>query len=120
MFSLGWRGKVGDWGFSNRSRIELRYFEGDAKDRVRYRNESVWTSPDSYTRFRLTPYVNEEFFYDATGKSLNVNWLTVGITAPWGKGRKWKLGYRLQSQKFGGDWSHRNVLVTGISFLDFD
>ncbi len=41
MLALYWRGKLGEGKFSNRNRIELRYFEGDAKNRRRYRNESV-------------------------------------------------------------------------------
>jgi hypothetical protein len=44
MFALYWRDKLAGGKFSNRNRIELRYFEGNAKDRVRYRNESTVTS----------------------------------------------------------------------------
>ena len=120
MFALYWRGKLGNGRFSNRNRIELRYFEGNAKDRVRYRNESVWTSLNKVTDLQLTPFVEEEFFYDITDSELNMNWLTVGISKFWRPGVKWKLGYRLQSQKFNDSWSNRHVLVTGISFLDFD
>lgn len=120
MFALYWRDRWTQWKFSNRNRIELRYFEGDAKDRVRYRNESVWTSLDKITDYQLTPYAEEEFFYDLNDSELNGNWLTFGISKFWTKNWKWKLGYRLQSQKSGGDWEHRHVLVTGISYLDFD
>lgn len=120
MFSLYWRDKLGSGKFSNRSRIELRYFEGNAKDRVRYRNESVWTSVNKITDYELTPFVEEEFFYDLTDNELNTNWLTFGISKFWTKGAKWKLGYRLQSQKFSGEWQHRHVLVTGLSFFSFN
>lgn len=120
MFALYWRGKLGSGNFSNRNRIELRYFEGNAKDRVRYRNESVWTSLHKITDYELTPFVEEEFFYDLTDSVLNINWLTFGISKFWTKGVKWKLGYRLQSQKFNGEWESRHVLVTGLSFFSFN
>lgn len=120
MFALYWRGILAGGRFSNRNRIELRYFEGNAKDRVRYRNESVWTSPKKVTGLELTPFVEEEFFYDLTDSEFNTNWFTVGFSKFLRPGVKWKLGYRLQHQKSNDRWSSRHVLVTGISLLDFD
>ena len=117
MLGLYWRGKLGQGKFSNRHRIEWRFFEGNAKDRVRYRNESVWTSDNTITDFKLTPFIEEEFFYDVTDSVLNNNWLTFGISKFWNKNIKWKLGYRLQSQKFSGQWENRHVLVTGVSIF---
>jgi len=117
MLSLYWRGKLAGGKFSNRSRIEWRYFEGNVQDRVRYRNESVWTSASTMTDYRLTPFIEEEFFYDITNNELNINWLTFGVSKLWRKGMKWKLGYRLQSQKFSNDWKNRHTLVTGISIF---
>lgn len=120
MFALYWRDKLAGGKFSNRNRIELRYFEGNTRDRVRYRNESVWTSLHTITDYKLTPFIEEEFFYDLTDSVFNGNWLTFGISKFWTKNVKWKLGYRLQSQKFNGEWDHRHVLVTGISVISFD
>ena len=120
MFALYWRGKLGSGNFSNRNRIELRYFEGNAKDRVRYRNESVWTSLHKITEYELAPFIEEELFYDLTDSELNINWLTFGVSKFWTKSVKWKLGYRLQSQKFNGEWKNRHVFVTGLSFFSFN
>ena len=124
MLGLYWRGKLAGGKFSNRHRIEWRYFEGNAKDRLRYRNESVWISPTTITDYQLTPFIEEEFFYDITDSELNTNWLTFGISKFWNKSKKgamkWKLGYRLQSQKFNGEWQNRHMLVTGISIFSFD
>ena len=117
MLSLYWRGKFAGGKFSNRHRIEWRYFEGNAKDRLRYRNESVWTSPHTITDYQLTPFIEEEFFYDITDSELNTNWITFGISKFWKKGMKWKLAYRLQSQKFNDEWENRHTLVTGISII---
>lgn len=124
MLSVYWRGKLGEGKFSNRHRIEWRFFEGSARNRVRYRNESVWTATNSFSYFKLTPFIEEEFFYDITNSELNINWLTFGISKFWTRnkqgGIKWKLGYRLQSQKFNHEWEHRHVLVTGISIFSYD
>ncbi len=120
MFALYWRGKLGSGNFSNRNRIELRYFEGNAKDRVRYRNDSVWTSRHKITDYKLTAFVEEEFFYGLTDSVLNLNWLTFGISKFWTKNVKWKLAYRLQSQKFNGEWENRHVFVTGLSILSLN
>ena len=97
MLGLYWRGKLGEGKFSNRHRIEWRYFEGDAENRRRYRNESVWISANTITDYTLTPFIEEEFFYDLTNSEFNTNWLTFGISKFWTKNIKWKLGYRLQS-----------------------
>ena len=120
MLSLYYRNKIAGGKFSNRHRIEWRYFEGTAKDRVRYRNESVWASPHTITYYQLRPFIEEEFFYDITDSVLNTNWITVGISKYWRKGMKWKLAYRLQSQKFNDKWKNRHVLVFGISIFAFD
>lgn len=124
MLALYWQGKLGEGKFSNRSRIEWRYFEGAAQDRVRFRNESVWISDSTITDYQLSPFIEEEFFYDITDSVLNINWLTLGISKFWTRnkqgGVKWKLGYRLQSQKFDNKWEHRHVLVTGISVFSYD
>jgi len=117
--NLVYRGKMGKWDFRNRQRLEFRYFEGDSDDHVRYRNESVWTSPNKVSGFELTPYLSEEFFYEFTDNDFNVNWLTMGVSRSFAKNKKWKIGYRLQSQKIAGEWNNRHVLVTGISILNF-
>ena len=118
MFSLGYRGKLNHWSLSNRHRLELRYFEGDTKNRVRYRNETILTAPWQWGE--TTPWLSEEVFFNITDATLNENWLTMGISGKFSGGTKWKLGYRLQSREFGGEWNHRHVLVTGISILDFN
>jgi hypothetical protein len=120
MLGLIWRGKLENGNLTNRHRLEWRYFEGNAKNRQRYRNESVWTSSKTISDYHLTPFIEEEFFYDMTDSELNINWLTFGISKKWSKGIKWKIGYRLQSQKFNGKWENRHTLVTGISFYSFD
>ena len=38
LINVAWRDRIADWTVSNRHRIEFRFFDGDANDRVRYRN----------------------------------------------------------------------------------
>ena len=117
MFGAIWKDTFTNWRFYNRSRIELRYFEGNANDRIRIRNESSWTSLHKVTDARLTPYVEQEFFFEPSENGYNQNWLTLGFSRNFTKTLKWKLGYRLQSLKFGSDWDNRHLLVTGISYV---
>lgn len=115
--NLTWRRAVDGWSLANRHRLELRMFEGDeAQDRFRYRNESRLVLPERFSVGRLRPFIEEEFFYELDGSGLNVNWLTAGLRYRLRKGLSFKLGYRWQAQKFGNDWSHRHVLVSGLSW----
>lgn len=112
---LSYRTRLNGWSVSNRHRLEYRVFEGDtAEDRWRYRNETRLVAPFGLTSLQLKPFVEEEFFYELDGTGLNVNWLTAGIRHRFADGIIGKLGYRWQAQKFGKDWQHRHVLVTGL------
>lgn len=117
MFGAIWKDTFKNWRFYNRSRIELRYFEGNANDRIRLRNESSWTSRHKVTSAKLMPYIEQEFFFEPSENGYNQNWLTFGISRFFTKTLKWKLGYRLQSLKFDSDWQNRHLLVTGISYF---
>lgn len=112
---LGYRTKLGDWSVSNRHRLEYRLFEnGRAPERFRYRNETRVIAPWEFGPLAMKPFVEEEFFYEFTDDGFNFNWLTTGFRWQIRDGVVAKLGYRWQAQKFGGEWSHRHQLVTGI------
>ena len=70
--------------------------------------------PERYALGKLRPFVEEEFFYEFNGSGFNVNWLTAGVRYPLRKGLSFKLGYRWLAQKFGNNWDHRHVLVSGF------
>jgi hypothetical protein len=118
MADLTYREKWGSWRFSNRNRIEFRYFEGNTEEHIRYRNESVWTAPYKSSKLKLTPYIAEEFFYEFTDNHFNVNWLTFGVRRKFSGNKSFKLGYRWQALKFSGEWTDRHTLVTGIAFFN--
>ena len=119
LVNLSYREQDENWNIRNRHRLEFRYFDDDSEDRIRYRNETVIIARSTYSRFDLSPYVSEEFFYEFTDDNLNENWLTVGVEKPLSGGKKLKFGYRWQARKFLGEWSSRHLLVTGLSIFRF-
>lgn len=114
LVNLTFRDRIDAWTLSNRSRLEFRFFEGNARDRLRYRNETRVILPRHLSPSPLRLYVEEEFFYELDGAGLNTNWLTAGVRYPLGEGLTFKLGYRWQAQRSGSEWQHRHVLVTGL------
>ena len=93
---------------SQKTAVVLLNAEGETlyeKDYETYELEAAWNQYDPY-QMMVTEF--------------NENWLTAGVSGKFSNGKGWKLGYRLQSRKFGGEWDHRHVLVTGISILNFN
>jgi len=115
---VSYNARLAAWSVANRHRLEYRRFEGDTtNDRWRYRNETRLIAPIELTPLDLKPFIEEEFFYELDGSGFNGNWLTVGVRHRFDMGAIAKLGYRWQAQKFGDDWQHRHVLVTGLLFF---
>jgi len=106
--------KFGGFFLSNRSRFEFRIYADDRQDDIRYRNEIRIITPFELTKWKLIPYFEEEFFYGYKDGEINMNWLTGGLRYNINKNTKVKLGYRWQTQKLGGTWKNRHVLVTGL------
>ena len=114
LINVAWRDRIADWTVSNRHRVEFRFFDGDANDRVRYRNETRFTVPKHLSLFGFRPYVEEELFYELTDDGFNLNWLGGGVEYELAKKLRVKVGYRWQAQKFDERWEHRHVLVSGL------
>jgi len=106
-----------EYSWNYRSRFEFRFFEYDKKDDIRYRSEFRIITPFKITKWHLTPYIEEEFFYSFNNNEINMNWLSGGVRYKVNKNTVVKLGYRWQTQKLSGTWSDRNVLVTGFIFF---
>lgn len=117
---LSYRTKLGDWSFSNRSRLEYRMFESgsSANDRFRYRNETRLIAPWEFGPLDAKLFFEEEFFYEFTDDGFNFNWVTWGLRWQLRDGVGAKLGHRWQAFRFGGgEWNHRHQLVTGLLFF---
>lgn len=112
---ISFKTRLAGWSVANRHRLEYRRFEGDTtNDRWRYRNETRLIAPIEFSPLHLRPFLEEEFFYELDSSGFNGNWLTAGVRHRFGNGTIGKLGYRWQAQKFGEEWQHRHVLVTGL------
>jgi len=99
---------------SHRSRFEFRLYNDQRKDDIRYRSEFRIITPYKLSKYNLTPYIEEEFFYSFNQEQINMNWLSGGLRYKINKNATFKLGYRWQTQKFSDVWSNRHVLVTGL------
>lgn len=108
-YSTNWQG----YRLTHRSRVEFRIFE-EASDDIRYRSEYRIVFPHELTRFKLKPYIEEEFFYSVNAEEVNENWLSAGFRYRLNPNTILKLGYRWQARKSQNQWQDRNVLVTGI------
>lgn len=99
--------------FSDRNRLEHCIKED--KDVFRYRNKLTVKLP-KFTRFKVQPYVAEEFYYDFDANELNKNRVYAGIDFKIVKNLKAGLYYILGSCKKEGDWIDNNILGTALKY----
>lgn len=116
LLNLNYTTRFAGYRLDHRSRAEFRIFD-KAPDDIRYRGEFRLIFPWEMTRFKLKPYLEEEFFYSVNQERINENWLSAGLRFKVRPNTVVKLGYRWQTQKFGDNWRDRNVLVTGLLFF---
>ncbi len=118
LINLSWRGVRDGWFILNRARLEHRIFEADfLDDRFRFRNQLLLVSPWQLPGTSARWFLEEEFFYEFDDNGFNLNWITTGFRIPVTKGVTFKVGYRWQAQKLGGEWGTRHVFVTGINWF---
>lgn len=122
----------------NVDRSDLVYLDGTAKvpleklfglkiiDRLRYqynfdkaltvwRNSTRLTKAFKFGKFELSPFIEDEVFYDTKLDKLNENWASAGIAFALNKYLNISVSYLLDSKKKGSDWAYANVLVTSLS-----
>ncbi len=122
----------------NVDRSDLVYLDGTAKvplekvfnikiiDRLRYqynfdkeltvwRNSTRLARPFKIKSFELTPFVEDEVFYDTKLDEFNENWASVGVSLVLNKHANISIAYLLDTKKNGKDWAYANVLVTSFS-----
>lgn len=101
--------KLAGFKISDRSRFEYRIKEG-GDDFWRYRNRIKVDAPWKWTRFKLQPYVSDEFYVDFDANEINQNRARAGIGATLAKNLKGDLYYMLRSDRKNGEWSATNIL----------
>ena len=106
-------GKVGDFGFQDRSRMEIRVRPG-RDTAYRYRNLLTLKLPLALVARLVRPYVAGEIFYDFDNDELNRHRLYIGMqrTLPVHLGMD--LHYMRQSSKSGDDWTAIHVVGAGL------
>lgn len=63
----------------------------------------------------ISPFIEDEIFYDTEQDKLNENWASAGISLALNKYANIGISYLLDTKKKGDDWSYANVLVTSVS-----
>lgn len=119
-------------------RSDLAYFDTTAKiplkklfdlkimDRFRYqynfdkeltvlRNSTRLTKTFKIGKFELSPFIEDEIFYDTKLDKLNENWASIGLVLNLNKHANIGASYLLDTKKKGNDWTYANVLITSFS-----
>ena len=122
----------------NVDRSDLVYLDGTAKvplekifnlkiiDRLRYQYNfdkalTVWRNSTRLTKafkigkFELSPFIENETFYNTKQDQFNENWASAGISLVLNKYANISVAYLLDTKKKGDDWNYANVLVTSMS-----
>ncbi len=66
-------------------------------------------------KFELSPFIEDEVFYDTKQGIFNENWASAGISLALNKYANIGISYLLDTKKKGDDWNYANVLVTSFS-----
>ncbi len=103
--------KLFDFQFSDRTRIEYRYYTYQT-DSWRFRNKLDIKFPWKFTKFEIQPLVADEFFFRFNGIDINENRLYGGIGFTMVKNLKGEVCYMWRATKNPGigTWKDTNVL----------
>jgi hypothetical protein len=80
-----------------------------------WRNSTRLTKTFKFGKFELSPFVEDEIFYDTKLDKFNENWASAGILLGLNKYANIGISYLLDTKKKGNDWNYANVLVTSFS-----
>lgn len=105
-------GRIGDFTFNDRNRLESRW-RGDDQ-RFRYRNQArVNYAP---TGAKWIPFAWDEFLVDLAGLGLNQNRLEFGLGRLLDDTTRLDLGYMIRSREAAGTWTHDHVLNLSLYY----
>ncbi len=117
LFLTSW--KLAGINFSNRNRIEYRYYDYQVNS-WRFRNKLDIKSPWTFTRFKIQPFIADEVFFRFNGIDLNENRLYAGLSFALTKNLSAELSYLWRTTKNTNTctWNDTNVLSikTKLSF----
>ena len=93
----------------------LRYQYNFDKELTVFRNSSRLTKSFKIKSFEVSPFIEDEIFYDTKLDKLNENWVSLGVSFTLNKNSNIGVSYLLDTKKKGNDWTYANVLVTSFS-----
>lgn len=98
----------------NRLRWQYNYDKG----LTTWRNSARLTKAYKIGKFALSPFIEDEIFYDAKLERFSENWASAGVSFMVSKNVNVGVSYLLDTKKKDNGWSYTNVLVTsaGIKF----
>jgi len=94
----------------------MRYQYNFDKKLTIWRNSIKLTKAFKVGKYELSPFIEDEIFYDTGLDGINENWASAGVSLPLNKYANISVSYLLDTKKKGNDWSYANVFVTGLSF----
>lgn len=101
---------------SNRSRFEYRYLTR-TKDSERYRNLTQIILLSGWSRFKISPFVREEAFFNTDQDNYNQNRLSGGVGFRLLEKIKSELYYMWRTDKSVGKWTDANVMGVKLQLL---
>lgn len=93
----------------------LRYQYNFDKALTVWRNSMRLTKAFKVGKIELSPFIEDETFYDTKQDKFNENWTSAGVSLALNKYANIGISYLLDTKKKGNDWSYANVLVTSFS-----
>lgn len=93
----------------------LRWQYNYDKGLTTWRNSTRLTKSFKVGKFELSPFIEDEIFYDTKIDKFNENWASVGLSFALNKNSNIGVSYLLDTKKKGNDWAYANVLVTSLS-----
>lgn len=93
----------------------LRWQYNYDKGLTTWRNSTRLTKAFKVGKFELSPFIEDEIFYDTKLDKLNENWASAGASLALNKYLNVSIAYLLDTKKKGNDWNYVNVLVTSMS-----
>ncbi len=93
----------------------FRYQYNFDKELTVFRNSTRFTKSFKIKNFEVSPFIEDEVFYDTKLDKVNENWASAGISLALNKHANVGVSYLLDTKRKGNDWSYANVLVTSVS-----
>lgn len=100
--------------FDSRVIERLRYQYNFDKELTVFRNSARFTKSFKIKNFEVSPFIEDEVFYDTKLGKLNENWTSAGISLALNKYANIGVSYLLDTKKKGDDWAYVNVLITSL------